>query len=215
MRRIYWTVSILIVVCTAIASAVLYPQLPDRIPIHWNFRGEIDGYGPKNWAIWFFPAVLLGLLGLFAVLPKLTTKSMSMEGFKDTYAFVVMASIGILAFVDALTLLAATHHAVDFPRTLMLAVFVAFALQGNVLGKVTRNPYVGIKVPWTLLSDKVWNATHRLGAWLFTACGIVGIVLTASGGPLWLTPVPLLIAALVPIVYSFMLYRKLEARGEL
>jgi uncharacterized membrane protein len=87
---------------------------------------------------------------------------------------------------------------------------VFFALMGNVLGKVTRNPYVGIKVPWTLRSDAVWNATHRLGAWVFTACGIVGIVMMLLRAPMELTPIPILIAVVVPIAYSYRLSRKLE-----
>ena len=85
----------------------------------------------------------------------------------------------------------------------------------SLLGKVTRNPYVGIKVPWTLRSDKVWNATHRLGAWLFTGCGILGAVLVAVHVPIATTIIPILVAAVVPIIYSYFLSRRLASAGEL
>ncbi len=215
MRRVYWEVSILIVASVAIASALLYPQSPDRIPIHWNIKGQIDNYGSKTLGVFLLPSILVLLLGLFAVLPKLTPKTMSMEGFKDTYAYIIMISIGMLAFVHTLTLLAVTHHAVDFPKTMMMALYVGMALMGNMLGKVTRNPYVGIKVYWTLKSDAVWNATHRLGAWIITGGGMVGAIMVACGLPLAFTFIPLVVMVVVPITYSFLLYRRLQARGEL
>jgi uncharacterized membrane protein len=94
-------------------------------------------------------------------------------------------------------------------------MFLFFALMGNVLGKVRRNFYVGIRVPWTLASDRVWNDTHRLAAWLFAGCGAAGFIWIVAGGP----PLPslglLAVAALVPIIYSFVHSKQLERRGEL
>ena len=48
-----------------------------------------------------------------------------------------------------------------------------------------RNFYVGVRTPWTLASPLVWERTHRLAAWLFAGCGLLGFVLVVAGVPWW------------------------------
>ncbi|MFL2019177.1 SdpI family protein [Weissella hellenica] len=70
-----------------------------------------------------------------------------------------------------------------------------------------QNYTVGIKIPWTLHSKENWNRTHRFAAWLFL---IVGIIMMINGffEQTWLLIVPILSIIILPIGYSFMLYRK-------
>lgn len=215
MSRAYWIAAVFVGFAAFAASFVVFPSLPDRVPIHWNLRGQVDGYGSRMFAAFFFPCVILGILGLLAVLPRLTPKSMPIYTFSTTYAYIALLSTGLFTYIHILALLAGMGHVPDFRRALMGGMFLCFALMGNVLGKVTRNPYVGIKVPWTLASDRVWNATHRLAAWLFVASGVFGLILVLARAPLWTMPVPLVIAAVAPIVYSYLLSRKLRDSGEL
>jgi uncharacterized membrane protein len=81
---------------------------------------------------------------------------------------------------------------------------------GNFMGKFRKNFFVGIRTPWTLTSDVVWERTHRLAGWLFVLAGLVWIV----GGLVHASPVVLVVAALaagfVPAVYSYFLYRRVE-----
>ena len=94
-----------------------------------------------------------------------------------------------------------------------------FASLGNVLGKVRRNFWVGIRTPWTIASERVWNTTHRLAAKLFVCAGAIGLVTVVAGLP----PMPMfvivlstiLFASLFPVVYSLYLYKVLEQRSEL
>ena len=103
----------------------------------------------------------------------------------------------------------------DLGRGFMAGMFLFFALMGNQIGKVRRNFYIGVKVPWTLASDRVWNDTHRLAAWVMFAAGVVGFILVVSG--VWIViPIVLLVAAgLIPVIYSFVHYKSLERRGAL
>ena len=64
MNRVYWAVSIGLVVFSAACAAWLAPSLPDQIPTHWNIRNEVDGYGGK-WTLFIMPAIMLGMLALF------------------------------------------------------------------------------------------------------------------------------------------------------
>ena len=90
-----------------------------------------------------------------------------------------------------------------------------FALLGNVMGKVRRNFYIGVRTPWALANERVWNATHRFAAKTFVLGGVIGLVLTAVGVKGWLPFAALMGAALVPVVYSLVVYKQLERRGQL
>lgn len=213
MSRISWWVAIGLMIGASAASAILYPQLPDRVPIHWDIRGRIDGYGAKGWAAFLTPAIMVGLLGLFAILPRASPKQFRIDAFRSTYDFVVALTMGLLAYIHGLTLWAALGHSLDFGRSMMGGMFLFFILIGNVLGKVRRNFWVGIRVPWTLASDRVWNETHRMAAWIFVASGVIGLLMIAAG--LTLSSLLLIgVVAIAPIVYSFVIWKRLERRGE-
>ena len=84
-----------------------------------------------------------------------------------------------------------------------------------MIGKVCKNFYIGIRVPWTLASDRVWNDTHRLAAWVMVAVGVIGFLLVIAGASP-IVAIGLLIGSmLIPVVYSFIHYKSLERRGTL
>src|SRR5262249_46048419 len=90
-----------------------------------------------------------------------------------------------------------------------------FAAIGNSLGKVQRNFWMGVRTPWTLASERVWNQTHRVTAWLWTAGGLIGCLAVLAGVPVMAWMIGLLVIALVPVVYSLWLYKHLEKQGKL
>jgi uncharacterized membrane protein len=82
------------------------------------------------------------------------------------------------------------------------------------MGKVRRNFFVGIRTPWTIANEQVWNVTHRFAAKTFFAGGLLGLVAVILRAPFWLPVAAILVAALVPAVYSLVFYKQLERRGE-
>ena len=156
-------------------SALLYPQMPDRIPTHWNWRGEIDGWGDKQWAAWLMPAIMLGLLLFFQILPWLSPRQFDIESFRPTYDVIIVLLMLMFASLHVVFLLPAVglHPPVDTTVMVILAAF--FMLLGTVLDKVRRNFFVGVRTPWTIASERVWNDTHRVAAKLFFWSGLLGI----------------------------------------
>jgi len=219
MTRVYWVIAILIIAVAAGAAAWLYPSLPDQIPTHWNIEGKIDGYGGK-WTLFLMPAMMVGMLVLFYFLPALSPKSFEVDTFKPTYLYIMCITTGLFGYMQAV-LLYVVHQAVaggpaiDLGRTFIAGMFLFFGLMGNVIGKVRKNFYIGVRVPWTLANDRVWNDTHRLAAWVFVAVGAIGFVWTILGAPLIASIVFLVAAGLIPVVYSFLHYKSLERRGAL
>ena len=214
MTRSSRWVAIALIAVAWVASAAVYPALPERVPTHWNYRGQVDAYGSKAWATFLLPAAMVGMLGLFAALPWLSPRDFTVDPFRATYGFIVVLVLGLLGYMHALALLAARSRGLDPARAFLGGMFLFFALLGNVLGKVRRNFWVGVRVPWTLASERVWNDTHRLTAWLFVAAGLVGFGLSVAGY-LLAALVPLAVAAVTPILYSLVRSKQLEKAGRL
>jgi uncharacterized membrane protein len=214
MTRVCYPISAILTIVALISVLVLYPQMPETVPIHWNFKGEVDGYGPRAIAF-LLPGLMAGLLLLFRVLPWLSPKKFEVDSFRSTYCYIVVIIITLAGYIHFLVMLAYLGVTVNIARALVAGVFLMCGLLGNVLGKVRRNFYVGIRTPWTLASERVWNDTHRLGAWLFAAAGFLGFIGTILGLPLWLPLVLLMPTGLVPVVYSLIRYKTLDRRGEI
>src|SRR5262245_17683179 len=101
--------------------------------------------------------------------------------------FLVTALFGYLHGVILLQQFKNPPVRFDIGRLMVGGMFLFFALLGNVLGKVKRNFFMGVRTPWTLASETVWTRTHRLAAWLWTGGGLVGLVAVLAGAPLgWL-----------------------------
>ena len=219
MTRLYVILCIALTVGALAVTLLLYPQMPEKIPTHWNIEGKIDGYGDKTWAAFLMPGILVGLVALFAALPWLSPKQFAVDTFRSTYWFIVLAITGTMVFIHGLTLWAALAGPVDITKPLLAGLLVMFGLMGNVMGKVRRNFYVGIRTPWTLASDRVWNDTHRLaGRWFVAAAalGLVALLLPIPLSAIFITTIVLILtAALGPAVYSLVLYKRLERAGSI
>jgi len=184
-------------------------------------QGKVDGYGPKAVALLGVPATMVGMLLFFRVLPALSPKNFEVDAFRETYLFLMAATVGLFAYIHGVALYATWAQVVgagkgfDIGRVLIGGVFLFFALMGNVMGKVRRNFYIGVRVPWTLASDRVWNDTHRLAAWTMVGGGLLGFLAVVAGLPLVPAFAVLIVSVFIPVVYSFVHYKQLEGRGAL
>ena len=123
--------------------------------------------------------------------------------------------VGMVAYCQILMLVSALGAVIDVSRAVEGGVCLLIALLGNVLGKVRRNFFVGIRTPWTIASEQVWNATHRFAAKTFFAGGLLGLLAVILRAPFWLPVTAILVAALIPAIYSLVFYKQLEHKGEL
>jgi uncharacterized membrane protein len=221
MSRPYWIIAGLLTLMAWALAAWFYPSLPQRVPIHWNIEGKVDGWGDKSWANFLMPGAMIVFLIFFAFLPALSPQHFEVDTFRSTYLYIMVLTIGLFAYINGVILLATWQEVregpkfMDIGRALIAGLFLFLAFLGNVMGKVRKNFYIGIRVPWTLASDRVWNDTHRLAAWLMVAVGVIGFLLIIAGiSPI--VAIGLLIGSmLIPAIYSFVHYKSLERRGAL
>ena len=193
------------------ASAALYPRLPEEVATHWNAAGVVDGWSSRGFAAVLLPGAMLLTWLLFQVLPSIAPSGWRVEPFRAAWDKV---QLGLLAFLALLHLgllgSALGWFASGFDRFAIGGVGLLLMLVGNYLGKTTRNFFFGIRTPWTLASDEVWRRTHRLGGWLMVGAGVVLCAMAWSGLSPALLVATLLVAVLVPVVYSYFAYRALE-----
>ena len=195
-----------------------YARLPEQIPIHWGIDGSPDKWVNKQDAwinFWLVPALMAGFLLLTLVLPWLSPRPFEVDRFRDTYGYVMAMVIVLFGFIHFLILWASLQPSFDMARRMVAGIMFFFALIGNVMGRVRRNFWMGVRTPWTLASETVWNETHRLAAWLYTAFGIVGCIAVLLGAPLVWCFVIFMIVAVFPVFYSLVLYKRLERQGRL
>ena len=215
MKKGYFVFCALLIAGCIAATAIAWPWLPDTVATHWNARGEVDGYSPRWKLFVVLPGIMLGITLLFAVLPWLSPRRFEVRPFEPTYLFLLAVLVTFMAYVHAMMLWNAVRGGIDTLPVILGGVSLLLVAVGNVLGKVRRNFYIGIRTPWTLASERVWYATHRLGAKAFVVAGILGLVIALTGLPLWMWMTVVFAAAGLPLVYSLVLYKRLEKTGEL
>lgn len=205
-----WGILILIVLGFAI-GVYLYPSLPSRVPNHWNSRWQIDGYGSKAFVTFGLPLINLGMYVLFIALPYIDPKRKNYERFEPTYQYLKYLLIIFFLGVEVTSLLIATGAIVNTAVFIQILISLLFILLGNVMGRFKHNYFVGIKTPWTLANEEVWNKTHRMAAPIWVIGGIVNIILTVTGmsfnGIGFITIIAAIV--IVPIVYSYIIYQKI------
>jgi uncharacterized membrane protein len=224
-------VSIILTAAAFAASAYVYffqyDSLPDQVAVHWNIKGEPDRIVPKSEAwmnFWLCPLVMALVVVLTIVLPWISPKQFEIERFRPTWEYVMTLVVALFAFIEVALLAGSWGQKLPFGRFFFGAMMLFFALLGNVLGRVKRNFWMGVRTPWTLASEAVWNQTHRVAGWLWVAGGLAGCV-GVMALPL-VAPVPeptvlvgafiwIMIIALYPVAYSLVLYKRLEKQGRL
>jgi uncharacterized membrane protein len=209
VSRPYRVLGFLLVVAGFAYAAFLSPRLPDPLPSHWDAAGRVNGTMPKPWGVVIVPLVMAVLWLLFLVLPRMSPRGFEMGSFASAWGILTVSILAFMLFVEVLTLNAAETRANLSPKPIFAAIGVLFAVIGGVMGKFTRNFFAGIRTPWTLASEEVWNRTHRLGSKIFMAAGLVAVAAALFDLGWWVPLGALLVGPLVPVIYSYVIYRRL------
>ena len=201
-------VSALFILIAVVAAVWLYPELPARVPTHWDLQGNVNGTMPRFWGAAFPALMIFGLAMLTAVLPVISPRRFEIAPFASVYNLLMLVVQGVILVIGLATLLVGAGYAVRIPTVAALATGVLFMVLGNYMGKLRKNFFVGIRTPWTLASDAVWERTHRLGGWVFMLAGLLLVLGAIAGAPLWVSFSVIVPAALIPCVYSYVIYRQ-------
>jgi uncharacterized membrane protein len=217
MKLNYWIIAVLVIVFAMFAvGGALYSQLPSTVATHWNGAGEVNGTMSKFWGVFFIPLLILGLTGLFLAIPNIDPLRSNIQKFKNYYYGFIIVFLVYFFYIYVLSLYWNLNSHFNMTRMLMPAMGALFVTIGFLMLKAKRNFFIGIRTPWTLSSDEVWDRTHKLGGKLFIAVGIITAVLTVLtfDTAIWVMLGLILAVALFTIVYSYVIFHKLEKEGK-
>ncbi len=209
--RLDWP-SILLVIASLAAGALVYPHLPEQVPSHWNIYGEVDGYSSRLWGAYGIPLLSAGIYLLMLFMPLMDPRRDNYVKFKKTYQVLKLMIICFLTGLYVITVLAALGYNVSVDRLVPFGVSFMIVVIGNWMSKIRHNYFVGIKLPWTLSNEYVWQKTHRMAGPLWVAAGLAGMVGALIGGQAAAVLLfgGLIVAVVVPAVYSYLLYRTIR-----
>jgi len=202
------TIFTLLLILAAILLAIFsYQQLPSIVPSHWNALGEVDGYVSKNGHIVMFLGLCIGLPLLMTLIPKIDPKYTNIQKFEGNYSWFVVVMTAFTIGMFIYTTMYSLGYKFPIQNYMIPALSVLFFSVSNLLKKAKSNYTIGIRVPWTLHSEKNWDLTHQLAAKSFAYGSIVLLLTLLLGQNTFAVFMTFLfVMVLVPIIYSYWLH---------
>ncbi len=205
-------VILLINLVSLVGLALLLPRLPKTIPIHWNFRGQADNWGPR-WMVLLMGSLPLGIFIMMKILPLIDPRKESYRLHAKAYSIITVAISLVFIPIAWIVALAGLQVQLDVGIVTRLFIGLLFIILGNYMGKLRTNFFVGIRTPWTLSNPEVWQKTHRRGAWVFVLMGLIfWLSLIQPHSPLLagIATAAVILGTLYIILYSYILFHKLD-----
>lgn len=196
------------IIVVFIFSIHFFNNFPEMVPTHWNMNGEVDGWSNRTVAAFVLPSIILGTYLLFLVLPMIDPKKERYGQFSRVYQVFKNAIIFFMVAMYFISSFSALGYNVSVQFWIPFLVGMLFVLLGNYMAKIKMNWFVGIKTPWTLSSEKVWNKTHRFGGKIFILGGLIIAFMNVFPSA-WRLPifiVNILVMTLGVFLYSYIIF---------
>ena len=197
------------IIFSFVLGIYLYPQMPEMLDSHWNAMGDADAQSDKIIGLFAMPIVMLLLFLILLIMPLVDPKRNNIKKFRNYYDWTIFVIIFFLAYVYLLSIFWNLGKKFDFAAMLLPAFFVLFLFFGFLFEKAKLNWLIGIRTPWTLSSEKVWNETHKVGSKMFKICALItlfGFVFRDLA--IWFVIVPAITISIYLFVYSYLVYKK-------
>jgi len=200
---------ILIILISFFIGVYFYPQMPDEMASHWNIKGEVDDYMLKFWGLFLMPIISLGLFLLFILIPKIDPLKDNIEKFRKYFDAFIVLIIVFLFYIYLLSIFWNLGFRFDMGRLMVPALGILFYYCGILVENAKRNWFIGIRTPWTLSNEKVWEKTHKIGGKLFKIAGLIAFLgIFFPNYSFYFILVPVLLVAVYTIAYSYSEYQK-------
>jgi len=211
MKTKYTNIIVIGIILLAIIIGIyFYPILPDSMASHWNEKGVVNGYMPKFWGIFFMPILLIGLFLLFRFLPRFDPLKRNIDDFMGYYNIFIIIFTLFMFYIYLLTLFFNIFESTENMFTFFAPAFaILFFYLGILIENAKRNWFIGIRNPWTLSSDYVWNKTHKMGGILFKIIAILSLIgVFLPNLAIWFVFLPIIIVTVWVMIYSYLIYKK-------
>ena len=192
-----------------VVAGYFYPQMPERMASHWNASGQADVYTSKFWGLFLMPFISIGLSLLLVLIPRIDPLKANIEKFKKYYYNFVILMVLFFFYVYLLTIFWNLGIRFNMTQLLSPAIGVLFYFCGILVEKAKRNYFIGIRTPWTLSNENVWNKTHLIGGKLFKASGVIAVLgAFFPDYAILFMLIPVILLTFFTIIYSYWEYQR-------
>jgi uncharacterized membrane protein len=183
--------------------------MPERMASHWGFSGEVNGYTNKFLGLFLMPLLSCAMFLFFWILPKIDPLKTNIEKFRKYFdAFIVLIII-FLFYIYLLTIFWNLGARFNIGQLMSPALGALLYYCGLLIEKTKRNYFIGIRTPWTLSNDVVWDKTHKVGGKLFKTAGSLAVLgVFFPDQAFFLVMIPILAATIFSVIYSYVAYRQ-------
>lgn len=215
--RISWRTELpqlLLIAAMIAASGWAWSRVPDKVPVHWNAKGEVDRYGGRFEGLCLAPMIGTGVYALLLVIPWLDPKRANYQQFAGAYAVIRFTILGFMAAIHAMLILSVMGRQIPMALVVPALVGALLAVLGVLMSRIKPNWFVGVRTPWTLSSDLSWQKTHQMAGWLLPLAGL-GMILSGFLRGEWAiySMLTVLLGAVIGLaVYSYVVWRQDPAR---
>jgi uncharacterized membrane protein len=186
-----------------------YPQMPEKLASHWNAQGRVDGYMSKFWGLFLMPIISVGIFVLFILIPRIDPLKSNIAQFRKYYDTFIILIMVFLLYLYLLTIFWNSGNTFNMITFLSPALAILFYYSGILIENAKMNWFIGIRTPWTLSSDKVWDKTHKIGGKLFKIAGVINLLaIFYQNYTIFFIVVPVIIVSIYTVVYSYFEYQK-------
>ncbi len=183
-----------------------------QIPVHWNIYGEIDNYADASWVLFGVPVFMTFMLILNLVLKYIEPRVTHLQQSRGAINILIFCILLFMFSLEIAFVFITNGYEVPMVKIVVASTGLLFVMMGNYFGKLRSNFFVGIKTPWTLSSDEVWQKTHRLAGKLAVGAGLITMTAIWFVEPVYAIALVLgllLPSMLIPVFYSWFLWNHL------
>ena len=203
---------IVIVSLPFIYLAYIWGELPEKVPMHWNIKGEIDRFGDKS-ELLLIPILLPLLIYVtLLIVPKIDPKNkISKMGNKYQYIKILLTTF--MSILALFIIYSAKNQSFANPNYIVLLIGILYIILGNYFKTIKANYFIGIRTPWTLENETVWKETHKLGGKMWFVGGIIVVLsslILEKQLNFTLFMIITGIIAIIPIVFSYFKFKEIK-----
>jgi len=198
-----------IIILSFAVGIYFYPQMPEEMASHWNTQGKVDGYMSRFWGLFLMPIISIGLLFLFILIPKIDPLKENIERFRKYFDGFIVLMIAFLFYIYLLTVFWNIGIRFNMGQLMIPALGILFYYCGILVENAKRNWFIGIRTPWTLSSEAVWDRTHKIGGKLFKLAGVVAFLgIAFPRRAIFFVIIPVISVAVYTLIYSYFEYQR-------
>ena len=193
-----------------IIGGIYYNQLPETMATHFDFNNHANGFSSKPMALFGIPMILVLVYILAYFFTSQDPKRSNQNEKVVAFVLVIIPILNLI--VSGMIISVNLGNKVDIGLIINIFIGILFMGLGNYMPKIKRNYTIGIRLPWTLDNDYIWDKTHRFAGYIWSIGGIIYLIAAffLKDYSHYFIPVIILILTAIPTIYSYMIYKSFK-----